>query len=135
MGAAAVCYRCWLRADLETPLGWSWAAAVCYRSWLRADLETLSQWPLADNFAEMQRKGPEPDVITYSALINACAKGDYAGETMQLLVERQRKGLEPNVITSNALFNACSQGGIVEKALQILAEMSGGASGGAWSPM
>ena len=51
------------------------------------------------------------------------------------MVARQRKGLEPNVITSNALFNACSQGGIVEKALQILAEMSGGASGGAWSPM
>ena len=76
VGAAAVCYRCWLRADLETPLGWSWAAAVCYRSWLRADLETLSQWPLAENFAEMQRKGPEPDVITYSALINACARGD-----------------------------------------------------------
>jgi pentatricopeptide repeat protein len=46
-----------------------------------------------------EAKGLEPDVITYSALINACAKGDYAEMTVQPLVEMQRKGLGPNVIT------------------------------------
>ena len=51
----------------------------------------------------MQRKGMEPNVITYNALINACAKGDsYAVKTVQLLAEMHRKGLEPDVITYNA---------------------------------
>ena len=51
----------------------------------------------------MQWKGMEPNVITYNALINACAKGDsYAVKTVQLLAEMRRKGLEPDVITYNA---------------------------------
>ena len=56
----------------------------------------------------MQRKGLEQDVITYSALISACAKGDNNAEkALQLLAEMQRKGLEPNVITYSALISAC----------------------------
>ena len=55
---------------------------------------------------EMQRKGLEPDVITCSALINACAKGDYAEKTLQLWVEMQPKGMEPNVITYVITYNA-----------------------------
>ena len=58
-------------------------------------------------------EGPGAPVITYSALINACAKGDYAEKTLQLLVEMQRKGLEPNMITYNALISACAKGDIL----------------------
>ena len=66
----------------------------------------------------MQRKGLEPDVITYSALFYACAKGDYAEKTLLLLVEMLRNRLEPNVITYNAFINACARGENVKRALQ-----------------
>ena len=56
---------------------------------------------------------------TYSALISACAKGDYAEKTLQPFVEMQRKGLAPKVITYNALISACAMGDNAEKALSL----------------
>ncbi len=47
---------------------------------------------------EMQRKGLEPNVITY----NARTKGDNAEKALQPWVEMQRKGLEPDVFTYSA---------------------------------
>jgi pentatricopeptide repeat protein len=85
-------------------------------------------------WVEMQRKGLEPDVITYSVsstpaqghrhgnLISACAKGDNAEKALQPWIEMQRKGSEPDVITFCALINACAKGDY-EKALLLLAKM------------
>jgi pentatricopeptide repeat protein len=52
----------------------------------------------------MQRKGLEPYVTTFSALIIACAKGDYVYKALLPLAEMQRQGLEPNVSTYSALI-------------------------------
>ena len=57
---------------------------------------------------EIQRKGLEPDVITFSALFSACEKSDYNAEkALQLSMEIQRKGLEQEVITHSALIHQC----------------------------
>ena len=56
----------------------------------------------------MQRKGLETNVITFCALISACAKGhNIAEKTSQLLVGMLWKGLEPNLITHNVPISAC----------------------------
>ena len=73
---------------------------------------------------ELQRRGLEQDVITYSALISARAEGENnAARALQLLVEMQRQGLEPDVFTYSALFNACAKGSIPAKSLRLLKVM------------
>ena len=55
----------------------------------------------------MQRKGLEPDVITFSALFSDCEKSDDDAEkALQMLLEIQRKGLVQDVLTYGAPFNA-----------------------------
>ena len=55
----------------------------------------------------MQRKGLEPDVITFSALFSDCEKsGDGAEKALQMLLEIQRKGLVQDVLAYGAPFNA-----------------------------
>ena len=57
---------------------------------------------------ERQRKGLVQEVITYGALISACAMSeDNAEKSLQLLVEMQRKGLVQDVITHSALIHRC----------------------------
>ena len=56
---------------------------------------------------EIQRKGLEPDVITFSALFRDCEKSDDGAEkALQMLLEIQRKGLVQDVLTYGAPFNA-----------------------------
>ena len=50
----------------------------------------------------MQGQGLQPDVITYSATISACAKGHQPERALELLAEMQGRGLDPNVITYSA---------------------------------
>ena len=70
---------------------------------------------------EIQRKGLEPDVITFSALFSACHSAfsfisaravseDNAEKSLQLLVEMQRKGLLRDVFTYGSLINARAKG-------------------------
>ena len=50
---------------------------------------------------EMQQRGLQHDVITYSARISACGKCSMTERALQFLDEMQQQGLQPNVI---ALF-------------------------------
>ena len=52
-------------------------------------------------------RGLLPDVITYSAAISACEKGQKPQQALHLLQELQLRGLLPNVITYNAAISAC----------------------------
>ena len=69
------------------------------------------EWHLLEKalqlLVEMQRKGLVQEVITYGALISACAMSeDNAEMSLQLLVERQREGLVQKVFTYGSLINA-----------------------------
>ena len=83
---------------------------------------------------ELQLRGLLPDVITYSAAINACEKGQNSAaisacekgqnsaaisacekgqrptQALHLLQELQLRGLLPDVITYNAAISACETG-------------------------
>merc|ERR1712226_1283361 len=73
----------------------------------------------------MQRRGLQPDVITYSALISACEKACEPEKALELFVEMQRRGLQPDVITYSALISACGKACKPEKAHELFAEMQG----------
>ena len=68
-------------------------------------------------FVEMQQKGLQPDVITYTAVITACAKGGMAKRALQLFDAMRHHGLQPNVITYNAVISACGKGLMAKRAL------------------
>ena len=59
----------------------------------------LSRWYVAlELLEEMQRRCLLPNVITYSAAISACEKGQQPQQAMQLLNQMQHRGLLPDVI-------------------------------------
>jgi len=74
-------------------------------------------------FAEMQRRGLEADVITFSAVISACEKGKQPEQALQLFEEMRRRVLEPDVITFSAVISAREKGKQPEQALQFFEEM------------
>merc|ERR1712217_659237 len=53
-------------------------------------------------FAEMQRRGFQPDVITYNALISACEKACKPEKARELFAEMQGRGLQTDGIACNA---------------------------------
>ena len=55
----------------------------------------------------MQLRSPLPNVITYSAAVSACEKGQTPQQALHLLQELQLRGLLANVITYSAAISAC----------------------------
>ena len=68
----------------------------------------------------MQLRGLVPDVITYSAAISACEKGQQPQHALQLLQEMQYKGIVPNVISYSEAISACEWGQQPQQALHLL---------------
>ena len=64
-----------------------------------------------------------PNVITYSALISACGKGEQPERARKFFEEMKQQGVVPNVITYSALISACEKGNQLQQALEIFAEM------------
>ena len=50
----------------------------------------------------MQDAGLQPDVISFSAVIDACAKQGEAAKAEEWLSKMQAAGLQPNVISYSA---------------------------------
>ncbi|CAK0800611.1 unnamed protein product [Prorocentrum cordatum] len=66
----------------------------------------------------------EPNVISYSAGISACEKGDQWQRALALLSEMRDAKLEPNAIFSyNAGMSACEKGEQWQRALALLGGM------------
>ena len=62
-------------------------------------------------------------MITYSSVINACAKGGEWQRALGLLDEMRSRGLVPDEITYNSVINACAKGDESQRALNLLDEM------------
>ena len=71
----------------------------------------------------MRQSRLQPDVITYSSFISACAKGKETDKALEIFAEMKQSGLQPDVITFSELVSACFQGDRSEKALEIFAEI------------
>ena len=65
----------------------------------------------------------EPDVISYSAVISACEKGEQWQRALSLLSEMRGVKLAPNVISYSAGISACEKGEQWQRALALLSEM------------
>ena len=71
----------------------------------------------------MQQQGVVPNVITYSALIIACARDKRADHALELFEEMQWHGLVPDVVIYNALMSACEKGMQPKWALELFQAM------------
>lgn len=93
-----------------------------------------------------QDHGLEPNVVTYSTVISACAnalanRGDDANnadndrdedfrrrplvQALDLLREMEKRGVAPNVITYNAALRACAEARALPRALALADELRG----------
>ncbi|ERM96974.1 hypothetical protein AMTR_s00074p00173610 [Amborella trichopoda] len=71
----------------------------------------------------MGRRGYQPNVVTYSILLDGLCKGERTEEAMSLLEDMYHNGLTPNVVTYNTLMNTLFKRNKVEEALALHKEM------------
>ena len=71
----------------------------------------------ASLFDDMLREGIKPDVVTFSALISTCEKGEDLPKALQLCKDFQHQGIKPDVVTYSALISTCEKGQDLPKAL------------------
>ena len=62
----------------------------------------------------------QPNVISYSAAVSACEKGQQREKALGLLQEMRHAQLQPNVISCSAAVSAREKGQQREKALDLL---------------
>ena len=62
-------------------------------------------------------------LVSYSAGISACEKGEQWQRALALLSEMREAKLEPNVITYSSWISACENGGQWQRALWLLGVM------------
>merc|ERR1711933_99119 len=66
----------------------------------------------------------KPEIITYSAVINACAKSGDMEKAVEWLSKAQQARLKPEIITYNTVINACAEFGDKNVALNLVDAMS-----------
>jgi len=73
---------------------------------------------------EMEKEGLEPDIVTFSSLINACGneRGDSTRALRYLELMKER-GLKPNAYTFNCMVDALAKSGDLDGAERLLLEM------------
>lgn len=69
-------------------------------------------------FEAMKAAGCPPNIVTLTALIDACAKGNVYYEGMLAWKELLALGLEPDVVTYGALIEMCNKNGNFDVALE-----------------
>ena len=58
-------------------------------------------------------------MITYSALISACEKGDQPERALEMLEIMQQQGVVPGAITFNTLISTCEKGEQPKQAVEV----------------
>ncbi|KAL0384014.1 UNVERIFIED_CONTAM: Pentatricopeptide repeat-containing protein MRL1, chloroplastic [Sesamum radiatum] len=71
----------------------------------------------------MVNAGVEPNVHTYGALIDGCAKAGQVAKAFGAYGILRSKNVKPDRVVFNALITACGQSGAVDRAFDVLAEM------------
>eukprot|EP00171_Calliarthron_tuberculosum_P012723 IDg12723t1 len=65
----------------------------------------------------------QPDVVSYSAIIDTLGRAGQLDEAIALLGEMQRSGVEPNLVTYTSVIAAQTRGGDLDGAMATLADM------------
>ena len=73
---------------------------------------------------EMGEKGAEPDVVTYTTLLNFYAKSDNEQRCAEIWDQMTEKGIEPDIVTYNTLLNFYVKCGNEQRCAEIWSEMT-----------
>ena len=73
-------------------------------------------------------------MVTYSALISACEKGQELRRAFDVCAEMRRQALEPNMVTYSASISACGQGQELRRAFDVCAKCDAELWRPTWSP-
>ena len=60
--------------------------------------------------SQMEKRGLNPDVISYSAAISSCRKGYQWEKALQLLAQMESRKIKPDLVTYGAAISACEKG-------------------------
>ncbi|KAK9040790.1 hypothetical protein V6N11_015930 [Hibiscus sabdariffa] len=75
-------------------------------------------------FNSMKNYKLKPNLVTYNAVIDACAKGGAEFKrVVEIFDEMLRSGVHPDRITFNSLLAVCGKGGLWETARNLFSEM------------
>ncbi|KAK9161750.1 hypothetical protein Syun_008091 [Stephania yunnanensis] len=75
-------------------------------------------------FDSMKELGLRPNLVTYNAVIDACAKGGAEfSRALEFLDEMVKNGVQPDRITFNSLLAVCGRSGLWEDAKNLFHEM------------
>mmetsp|Transcript_92026 Transcript_92026/g.238425 ORF Transcript_92026/g.238425 Transcript_92026/m.238425 type:complete len:1020 (+) Transcript_92026:84-3143(+) len=77
-------------------------------------------WAVHD---EMRAKRMQYSIVTYNALIDACARSGEMSRVSPLLEQMSKDGIEPNVITYSTVIKGYCQDNRVDKAFEVLEDM------------
>lgn len=69
------------------------------------------------------RPGCQPDVVSYSAIIDTLGRAGQLEDAIALLSDMQRNGIEPNLVTYTSVIAAQTRGGDLDGAMLTLAGM------------
>eukprot|EP00971_Amphidinium_carterae_P202481 4017673-Amphidinium_carterae.1 len=72
----------------------------------------------------MEQNKVDPNVVTYTSLINAHSKAKQPTAALEVLHKMQKAGVTPTVVTYGALIGILAQRGLVEEAMNVLKEMA-----------
>ena len=71
-------------------------------------------------FNEMKRYGLQPNKITYTTLMRACAR---TSDVQELLYDMTERGIRPDTVTYNTMIRACCANGLLSQAMDLVNEM------------
>ena len=108
----------WANASSATPEApAAWVEAISAHGRLGAGESALAC------FQRMQALGIATSLVSYTAVIRACATRKLWPVALSLLDDLRADGLEPDTIVCNAALVACERGGQLEEAELLLREM------------
>jgi pentatricopeptide repeat domain-containing protein 1 len=104
------------------PLG-NISNAACYVEAIRAHGALGQPARALDTFSALERSGLPLSLVSFSAVIRACATENHWPIALSLLQDARDRDLAPDTIVCNAALSACERGGQWEEALLLLREM------------
>ena len=72
---------------------------------------------------ELTAEGVEPNIITFNALISACAKAGKWRLALKVFKQMQKQNVAPDTISFSSLITACQKGGNWQMAETVFRQM------------
>jgi pentatricopeptide repeat protein len=76
-----------------------------------------------DLLRDMRAEGVQATIVTYNALIHACARAGRADRAFEVLDVMRRERITPDIVTLCSLVDACGRAGMLEQAFATIREL------------